>query len=84
MVQNNEHLFDHLNGALQVFDWHIDLGRQFGPCLLNILHFIDVERARVRSKLLPDLLIDLDARLGLEVLHSVAECVGVRSCRAIV
>ena len=63
MVQNNEHLLDDLNGVLQLLYRYIDLLRDLSPGLLNVVDLINVERARVRSKLHPDFLVDFDARL---------------------
>ena len=63
MVQNNEHLLDDLNGVLQLLYRYINLLGDLSPGLLNVVDLINVERARVRSKLHPDFLVDFDARL---------------------
>ena len=84
MVQDNEHLFHSLDRALEVLNRHINLVRQVSPCLLNVINFINVQRAGVWTKLLPDFLVDLDPRPRLEIFHGAAEGVRVRGGGAIV
>ena len=78
MVQNNEHLFNSLDGALEILNRHINLVRQVRPCLFNVINFINVQRAGVGAKLLPNFLVDLHPRLRLEILHGAAEGIRVR------
>ena len=76
MIKNDVHFFDGLNSIFDLLDWHIDLFGEVFPCLFDVIYLIDVQGARVRSKLVPDFLVDFNAYLFLEVFHSVLE--GVR------
>ena len=76
MIKHNEHLLDNLDCFFDLVNGNFNLVRQLLPSLLNVISLINIEGTRVRSKLRPNILIDLNASPRLEVLHSIAE--GVR------
>ena len=84
MIQDNEHLLDCLNGALQVLHRHVNLRGKLGPRLIDIVDFVNVQSARIWSKLLPNFLIDLHTRTALEVFHCASESVRIGCGRTIV
>ncbi len=78
MIKNDEHFLDCLDRCLQLFNGHIDFSGQLRPGILNVLNLIDVERARVRSKLVPHILVHLHTSLVLEKFHGILKGVRVR------
>jgi len=77
VVENYEHVFDSLDALLYLVDWLIDFASKFRPGLFDVLNFVDVEGARVRSKLVPKILVDLDLYLVLKYTEGMSKGVAV-------
>lgn len=83
MIQHHIEILDRDDGLLDMLEGKVDLLRNILPGLLDILRLIDVQHARVRPHLLPDLVIQRHLRLFLQVLEGFLEDIEVRSRRAV-
>ena len=75
MVENDEHLFRDLDRILKLIDRYLDFVRKLLPSLIDIINFVNVESARVRPELKPDVLVDRDASPFLKEFHCISESV---------
>lgn len=77
VVQHNIDIFHGLDGFLDFVNGSFHLFGEVFPRLLNVIDFIDVERARVGPILVPNALVWLQLEHRKQVSHSVSKSVAV-------
>lgn len=83
MIQDNEKVSDGDDGSLDVGDrqWN-DFGDLF-PGGIDILAFVDIELAAVRTKSIPNFVLKGNLNFRVQELVGLAECVNVASGTAV-
>ena len=77
MVQNDVQLLNRGDRLLHVLDAHINNPGNFAPGLLDIFNLVNIQQARIRPELLPDLVIDRHIQRGEQIPDRVPEHIEV-------